>query len=344
VIEVTPVTAPDDRVGFTEPVPASYAGGLAWCPVNVTPGHYWFAYVSTDSEGSTDLYLGNTEQPGSIRLTQLPGREVHPTWSADGRDLAFVAAGMGNGDLYVVPNLLEVMGPQHAAPEPPIAVTEGLAVDTHPAFSPDGRRLLFSRNENPSTDYRLHVLDLDQVKPWGVVDAGVVDTPVVLDIEGQATRGTFSPDAKSVAFYHSVGAFDATVSLMAADVREGARWMLDGERVVARNVQPEGGDGPSWGPSRGRNRSGESARTLVYLQLTSSGVADLMVADLSASAGRRVRTKARVITGFDFAGAGRGAVTGQRGENYVAYRSHLLGSAFRAGWDPSTATESGGPQ
>jgi Tol biopolymer transport system component len=67
------------------------------------------------------------------RLTELPGAELQPTLSPDGRMMVYASAAAGNLDLY----LLRVGGDRA------IALTTDPAADSQAAFSPDGERIAF---------------------------------------------------------------------------------------------------------------------------------------------------------------------------------------------------------
>ena len=68
-----------------------------------------------------------------IQFTALPGLEDNPTWSPDGRALAYAADTAGNLDLYI----------QQIGAGSPIRVTDSDADDAQPAWSPDGTHLAF---------------------------------------------------------------------------------------------------------------------------------------------------------------------------------------------------------
>src|SRR5262245_36953115 len=70
-------------------------------------------------------------------------REHHPTFSFDGRLVAYTSNRRGNDDVFVEP--LD-------GSEPPRAVTTGPSDDRFPSFSPDGRSIAFQSNRNGTWD------------------------------------------------------------------------------------------------------------------------------------------------------------------------------------------------
>ncbi len=68
-----------------------------------------------------------------MQLTALPGLEDSPTWSPDGRSLAYVSDAAGNLDIYV----------QQTDGGRAIKLTDSDADDAQPAWSPDGSRIAF---------------------------------------------------------------------------------------------------------------------------------------------------------------------------------------------------------
>jgi Tol biopolymer transport system component len=68
---------------------------------------------STNRHGSSnfELYALNTATGAQTRLTNQSGHQITPSWSRDGKRIAFMSSSSGNGDIYVatVPNPLAVI-------------------------------------------------------------------------------------------------------------------------------------------------------------------------------------------------------------------------------------------
>ena len=75
----------------------------------------------------------NADGSGQENLTQHPARDSHPSWSRDGRKLAFVSRRDGNSEIYVM----------NADGSGLRNVTRAPSNDLGPAWSPDGRAIAF---------------------------------------------------------------------------------------------------------------------------------------------------------------------------------------------------------
>ena len=89
----------------------------------------------------------------SVSLTPLtndPGYEGEPTFSADGETIAYVSDRMGNFEIYIQ----QVSGGSYRN------ITENPADDVEPAYSPDGKQIAFVSTRSSSTSLRWEGYDL----------------------------------------------------------------------------------------------------------------------------------------------------------------------------------------
>ena len=75
-------------------------------------------------------------------LTTDPGYEGEPTFSPDGKTIAYVADRDGNFEIYL----------QQIAGGPALNLTQNSAADIQPSFSPDGREIAFVSNRSPGSE------------------------------------------------------------------------------------------------------------------------------------------------------------------------------------------------
>src|SRR5262245_9599241 len=72
-----------------------------------SPDGRWIAYVVTDvshaeNRSNSDLWLVPTDGGAPRRLTDAPKVDRHPTWSPDGKWLAFESNRDGESQIYVI--------------------------------------------------------------------------------------------------------------------------------------------------------------------------------------------------------------------------------------------------
>jgi TolB protein len=96
------------------------------------------AYASRGADGNEDVWIVNADGTGARNLTDHPASDSHPSWSPDGNQIVFCSTrGDGeNDDVYVV----NVDGTDLRR-----LTDNGLAWDTFPSFSSDGKQILFRR-------------------------------------------------------------------------------------------------------------------------------------------------------------------------------------------------------
>jgi Tol biopolymer transport system component len=129
------------RIALTSPTVAEPPPPSARAPSKLAVGAWLAAGVLLGAAigwffaGRSDMTPAATFPEFSLhRLTELPGPELQPSISPDGRQVVFASAAAGNLDVY----LLRVGGAR------PINLTQNSpAADVQAAFSPDGERIAF---------------------------------------------------------------------------------------------------------------------------------------------------------------------------------------------------------
>ena len=120
--------------------------------IAVSPDGRWIVYVQTSIDSSAnryvrDLYAARADGSAQRRLTYTPqSNEGAPTFSPDGRFLAFVARREGDeraAEIYVLP---------FTEPGEARRVTTLARGTSRPAWSPDGARLAFTVSDSIAAD------------------------------------------------------------------------------------------------------------------------------------------------------------------------------------------------
>ena len=150
---------------------------------------------------------------------------VRPMLSPDGSQIAFAAV----GDIYVVP----------ATGGKPVNLTNDSALDTDPAWSPDGASLVYSSDKN-SALLQLWIRDMKSGQARQVTS-----------LTTQPQGASFSPDGRRVVFFNVDGMW-RVAQMSVLDVATGTvtkihdtlpqpgapTWSPDGTRVALAGVAP----------------------------------------------------------------------------------------------------------
>lgn len=120
------------------------------------------AFASTQHSPTHDIYTRPLEGRTITRLTTDAAEDVMPTFSPDGRNIAFASNRSGQYDIYIV----MIDGGR------PTRLTSDNAHEYHPSWSADGRYIAYSRLNPRSHRNEIWVLDLQQPGRRMFVDYG----------------------------------------------------------------------------------------------------------------------------------------------------------------------------
>ena len=131
----------------------------------------------SDRSGKPQLYVIHADGSGTQRLTSLAQGASRPTWSPDGRQIAFIAGAPGN---------LWVIGADGASPR---QIGDGLSNESDPAWSPDGKLVAFVRRKQGTNIKELYV-----ARPDGK------GARKLTTLNASIGSPTWSPDSSRIAF------------------------------------------------------------------------------------------------------------------------------------------------
>ena len=137
-----------------------YLGGASISEVDFSKDGQWIAYLS-HPEG--DLWRSMADGSDKLQLTFPPLQPSLARWSPDGKQIAFIGQKLGEGaKIYIV---------QADGGEPERVLPQDTAEEMDPVWSPDGDRLVFSKNPfvevHTPQERELEIVDLQtrQVAP-----------------------------------------------------------------------------------------------------------------------------------------------------------------------------------
>jgi TolB protein len=164
----------DADVDTTSPAGIFFQVDPAWSPNGAS-----IAFASKRS-GTFEIYVSRADGSGTRRLTTAQGDDLHPTWSSDGKRIAF-----GRGARIVVMN---------ADGSAPRAVSSGrLGDDASPAWSPDGRWIAFVRRQRGDVEREIWL-----TRPDGS------GARRLTSLHGSSINPAWSPDGRRIVFASNV--------------------------------------------------------------------------------------------------------------------------------------------
>ena len=136
---------------------------------------------TSDQAGNLDIYIIDTNGENLTNLTNNVADDYSPTWSPDGRFVAYVSERDGNPEIYV----MEVSTKEQRR------LTDHKATDLDPAWSPDGNTIAFASNQarDHAADTDIYTMNVNGKKVQRLTNKG-----------GNNSTPTWSPDGEWIAF------------------------------------------------------------------------------------------------------------------------------------------------
>ena len=143
-----------------------------------SPDHLKIAYVSYVNK--YDIFTMNGDGSGVTQLTSSPSEDQDPSWSPDGKFIAFASNRGKTYDIWIM---------ESNGANPVQLTTADDANESNPAWSPDGKRIAYSSISNVTGAWEVHIID---------IATKVVTVPPVA--VKKAYYPAWSPDGMRLAF------------------------------------------------------------------------------------------------------------------------------------------------
>ena len=211
-----------------------------------------------------EIYVMDADGGNPRNLTNNPSSDYAPSWSPDGKRIAFVSNRDGHVDANGwLTSEIYVMDTDGGNPQ---NLTNHPARDSSPSWSPDGKRIVFTSDRDAGRDdphnYEIYVMDADGDNPQNLTNSPEEDRDP-----------SWSPDGKRIVFTsdrvgHFIGDHGVTSEIYVMDADGG------NEQRLTENRKDDGR--PSWSPDGERiafssDRKGDLANYEIYVMDADGG-------------------------------------------------------------------------
>jgi TolB protein len=179
-------------------------------------------YQKIDEPSNAEIYLYALETGKTVNLTNSPKFEADPSFSPDGKQIAFIGDRDGNYEIYV----MDTAGMNVRR------LTDHPSSESHPVFSPDGTQIAFtSDRENESADvYLINADGSGEAKPLTHWSSQETVEP-----------GCWSPDGTQIAFYSDHGGQGDDIYVVSAEIFRPQKLLAEAEQNLGyASYSPDG--------------------------------------------------------------------------------------------------------
>ena len=193
------------------------AGAL---PAGAKPPQGLIVFTS-DRGGQSDLWTMRPDGSSQVRLTNDKLEDVFPTWSPNGKKIAWTRGGLGPaGELWIMN--ADGSGQQQ--------ITFNSFSDAGASFSPDGTALAFRSVRSGNID--VYVINVDGTGEQRLTEDPAPDR--IADWSPDGTKISFTSDRSGVCAIYTMSPEGSNVQKLTPDsMRAGvAAWSPDGSRLI----------------------------------------------------------------------------------------------------------------
>ena len=171
-------------------------------------------------DGFQELYLMDYDGHNQRKISAHRSTSGFPSWSPVGDTIGYMSYYSGAPGIYRV----------ELATGRKIPVYQGGNLNLSPAFSPDGRRIVFAHSSHSNVD--LYLCDLECTAPEQITQSAAIDTNPAWSPDGQWISFTSSRSGRPNLYVMKPDGSNVRRISFEGDYNDGASWRFDSGQIV----------------------------------------------------------------------------------------------------------------